>query len=42
MSPTTWGFRNLVLVDHGYDPVTTGYGYETIDTLGKVNTMLGL
>jgi hypothetical protein len=23
-------------------PVTTGYGYETVDTLGKVNTMLGL
>lgn len=36
------GFRNLVLIDRGYDPVTTGYGYETVDTLGKVNTMLGL
>ena len=36
------GFRKLVLIDRGYDPVTTGYGYETVDTLGKVNTMLGL
>jgi hypothetical protein len=36
------GFRNLVLIDRGYDPVTTGYGYETVDTLGKVNAMLGL
>lgn len=36
------GFRNLVLIDRGYDPVTTGYGYVTVDTLGKVNTMLGL
>jgi len=36
------GFRNLVYLDRGYDPVTTGYGYRTVDTLDEVNTMLGI
>jgi 2-haloacid dehalogenase len=36
------GFRNLVYLDRGYDPVTTGYGYETVKSLDDVNKMLGI
>lgn len=36
------GFRNLVLLDRGYDPVTEGYGYVTVTSLDELNTMLGL
>jgi 2-haloacid dehalogenase len=36
------GFRNLVYLDRGYDPVTTGYGYETVQSLNDVNRMLGI
>jgi 2-haloacid dehalogenase len=36
------GFRNLVYLDRGYDPVTTGYGYQTVQSLDDVNKMLGI
>jgi 2-haloacid dehalogenase len=36
------GFRNTVYLDRGYDPVTTGYGYETVASLDDVNKMLGI
>ena len=36
------GFRNLVLLDRGYDPVTPGYDYVTVKSLDEVNTMLGI
>jgi 2-haloacid dehalogenase len=36
------GFRNLVLLDRGYDPVTPGYDYVTVTSLDELNTKLGL
>jgi 2-haloacid dehalogenase len=36
------GFRNTVLLDRGYDPPAPVYGYVKVDTLGELNTMLGL
>jgi 2-haloacid dehalogenase len=36
------GFRNLVLLDRGYDPVTHGYDYVTVKSLDDLNTMLGI
>jgi 2-haloacid dehalogenase len=36
------GFRNLVLLDRGYDPVPPGYGLVTVKSLDELNTMLGI
>ena len=36
------GFRNLVLLDRGCDPVTHGYDYVTVKSLDELNTMLGI
>ena len=36
------GFRNLVLLDRGYDPVPPGYGLVTLKSLDELNTLLGL
>ena len=36
------GFPNTVLLDRGYDPVTSGYGYVSVSSLDELNTMLGL
>jgi 2-haloacid dehalogenase len=36
------GFRNLVLLDRGYDPVTDGYDYVAMQSLDEVNQHLGL
>jgi 2-haloacid dehalogenase len=36
------GFRNLVLLDRGYDPVTNGYDYVVTTSLDEVNSLLGL
>jgi 2-haloacid dehalogenase len=36
------GFRNLVLLDRGYDPVPPGYGLVMVKSLDELNTMLGL
>jgi len=36
------GFRNLVLLDRGYDPVTAGYDYTTVESLDELNKNLGL
>ena len=36
------GFRNLVLLDRGYDPPSPAYEYERVETLGEVNTLLGI
>ncbi len=36
------GFRNLVLLDRGYDPVTPGYDYVTVKSLDELNTLLGI
>jgi 2-haloacid dehalogenase len=36
------GFPNLVLLDRGYDPVTTGYDYVTVKSLDELNRMLGI
>jgi 2-haloacid dehalogenase len=36
------GFRNLVLLDRGYDPVTAGYDYVTVKSLDELNAMLGI
>src|SRR3712207_702208 len=36
------GFRNLVLLDRGYDPVTPGYDYLTVKSLDELYTMLGI
>lgn len=36
------GFRNLVLLDRGYDPVTHGYDYVAMQSLDEVNKHLGL
>ncbi|CAM5254841.1 hypothetical protein SVIOM74S_02677 [Streptomyces violarus] len=33
------GFRNLILLDRGYDPVTHGYDYVTVKSLDDLNTM---
>ena len=36
------GFRNLVLLDRGSDPVTEGYDYITVKSLDELNKNLGL
>ena len=36
------GFRNLILLDRGCDPVTHGYDYVTVKSLDELNTMLGI
>jgi 2-haloacid dehalogenase len=36
------GFRNLVLLDRGCDPVTHGYDYVTVKSLNELNQMLGI
>ncbi|WP_128436043.1 haloacid dehalogenase type II [Streptomyces cyaneus] len=36
------GFRNLILLDRGCDPVTHGYDYVTVKSLDDLNTMLGI
>ncbi len=36
------GFRNLVLLDRGYDPITGGYDYTTVASLDELNKLLGL
>ena len=36
------GFRNLVLLDRGYDPITAGYDYTTVESLDELNKNLGL
>jgi len=36
------GFRNLVLLDRGYDPPAPAYEYVRVETLDEVNTMLGI
>ena len=36
------GFRNLVLLDRGYDPVPPGYGLVTVKSLDELNTILGV
>jgi 2-haloacid dehalogenase len=36
------GFRNLVLLDRGYDPVPPGYGLTVVKSLNELNTMLGI
>lgn len=35
-------FPNLVYLDRGYDPVTPGYDYVTVNSLDEINRMLGL
>ncbi len=36
------GFRNLILLDRGYDPITGGYDYTTVASLNQLNKHLGL
>jgi 2-haloacid dehalogenase len=36
------GFRNLVMLDRGYDPITAGYDYTTVQSLDELNKNLGL
>ena len=36
------GFRNLVLLDRGYDPVPPGYGLTVVKSLDELNSMLGI
>ena len=36
------GFRNLVLLDRGYDPITEGYDYITMKSLDEIDKHLGL
>jgi 2-haloacid dehalogenase len=36
------GFRNLVLLDRGYDLPSPAYGYTTVASLDEVNDMLGV
>jgi 2-haloacid dehalogenase len=36
------GFRNLVVLDRGYDPITEGYDYTTVKSLDELNKNLGL
>ncbi|WP_328417000.1 hypothetical protein OG542_37840 [Streptomyces violaceus] len=36
------GFRNLILLDRGCDPVTHGYDYVTVRSLDELNKMLGI
>jgi 2-haloacid dehalogenase len=36
------GFRNTVLLDRGYDPITEGYNYTTVKSLDELNKHLGL
>jgi 2-haloacid dehalogenase len=36
------GFRNLVLLDRGYDPVPPGYDLTVVKSLDELNTMLGI
>jgi 2-haloacid dehalogenase len=36
------GFRNLILLDRGFDPITDGYDYVTMNSLDELNKHLGL
>jgi 2-haloacid dehalogenase len=36
------GFRDLVLLDRGCDPVPPGYGLTVVKSLDELNTMLGI
>ena len=36
------GFRNLVLLDRGYDPVPPGYDLTVVKSLDELNTLLGI
>jgi 2-haloacid dehalogenase len=36
------GFRNLVLLDRGYDPVPPGYDLTVVTSLDELNTLLGI
>jgi 2-haloacid dehalogenase len=36
------GFRNLILLDRGCDPITEGYNYTTVKSLDELNKHLGL
>jgi 2-haloacid dehalogenase len=36
------GFRNLVLLDRGCDPITGGYDYTNVQSLEELNKLLGL
>lgn len=36
------GFTNTVLLDRGYDPPTSGYGYVKVDSFEELNALLGI
>lgn len=36
------GFRNLVMLDRGYDPPAHSYGYVDVASLDELNQMLGI
>jgi 2-haloacid dehalogenase len=36
------GFRNLVVLDRGCDPIPPGYGIVTVNSLDELNRMLGI
>jgi 2-haloacid dehalogenase len=36
------GITNTVLLDRGYDPPSTSYGYARVESLDELNTLLGL
>ena len=36
------GFRNLWVLDRGYDPITGGYDYNSVKSLDEINEYLGL
>ena len=36
------GFRNLWVLDRGYDPITGGYDYNAVKSLDEINKHLGL
>jgi len=36
------GFRNLVLLDRGSDPIPPGYGLTVVKSLDELNPMLGI
>lgn len=36
------GFHNKVYLDRGFDPHSRAYNYQTVSSLGEVNTMLGI
>jgi 2-haloacid dehalogenase len=36
------GFRNLVLLDRGVDPIPPGYDLTVVKSLDELNTLLGI